>query len=345
MTRDQFLRRRQPQWRRFDELLKIAERGHKGKSLSGNDLSEFSALYRSLCFDLSLVQSRDWGESMSKYLNNLAARGHNIVYRSRPGSLRAIYDFLAFEFPRLLRANAVYFWIAFVLFYLPGLIAGIIVANDPSMAGSIMPGMSQAMMEEMYSESIGESGLRDIDDNAMMAGFYVRNNVGIAFKCFALGAFAGIGTIIVLIYNSIFLGAVSGLLVGRGLGNNFLEFVIGHGSFELTAIVVAGMAGLMLGHAMVHPGELSRSDSLRTRGLDAVRIALGAGAMLVVAAFIEGFWSPLSLPFEVKIVAGVILWIIVFAYLVYAGRTKSKAMNEVDRDSSFSPVGRTEGLA
>lgn len=320
MTREQFLKKRQSSWKRFESLLLRTERD-RGEKLNGDEIAEFSALYRSLCFDLSLIQSRDWGASMSRYLNNLATRGHNHLYRSRPGSLEAVVRFLTDEFPRLLRANGRYFATALALFAIPWIVVAIITARDPSLAGRILPGTSQEQMESMYSKSIAEQ--RDeVRSDSTMAGFYVRNNVGISFKCFALGAFAGLGTMVVLVYNSIYLGTVTGYLIGRGHGKNFLEFVIGHGSFELTAIAVSGTAGLILGHAIVHPGDYSRWDALKTRGLDAVKIAIGAGAMLVVAAGIEGFWSPSKAPFAVKIVVGVLLWAFVIGYLGFAGRSK-----------------------
>ena len=155
-----------------------------------------------------------------------------------------------------------------------------------------------------------------------MAGFYVQHNVGIAFKCFALGVFAGIGTAKELVFNSIVLGTVTGFLIGRGHSAHFFEFVISHSSFELTAIVVAGAAGLIMGHALVHPGQVSRGEALRLRGLDAVKLALGAGFMLCVAALIEGFWSPSVIPRGVKMTGGAFFWILVILYLGLAGRTR-----------------------
>ena len=327
MNRDQFITSRQGGWRRFEQLLHRAEE-QRIRTLSGEDIAELSALYRGLCFDLSLVQSRDWGTSMSRYLNGLVVRGHNCLYRSRPGSLLAVVRFAGWEFPQLLRANWRYFLVALVLFVLPGAICGIVVARDPSLAGRILPGQYQAMFEQMYSESIGDrrKGEGDAGMESAMAGFYVKNNVGIAFKCFALGAFAGIGTAVVLVFNSIFLGTVTGFLVGRGHSQHFFEFVIGHGSFELTAIVVSGAAGLMIGHALVHPGRLGRWDALRHRGLDAVKLALGAGLMLTVAALIEGFWSPSPwISRDVKLAGGVVMWILVILYLTLAGRGRTDA--------------------
>lgn len=316
MNREQFLTRRTPDWDRFELLLSRADQ-RRTKKMSGDDIAEFSALYRALCHDLSLVQSRDWGTGLARYLNRLAAQGHHVLYRSPPGSLKAVVQFLLADFPRLLRANRWHFLLACLLLVVPGAVSGTLVARNPELAGRLLDSSQQAQFDRMYSESVSE---RESGMEALMAGFYVQHNVGIAFKCFALGVFAGLGTIQVLVFNSLALGTVTGFLVGKGHSRNFFEFVIGHGSFELTAIAVAGAAGLVLGQALVHPGRQTRWDALRDRGLVAVKLALGAGAMLIVAAFIEGFWSPSPAPFEVKMVVGAILWLVVGLYLGFAGR-------------------------
>lgn len=328
MNRDQFIRSRQKDWKRFEVLLEQADKMRLNK-MSGSELSELSSLYRGLCYDLSLVQSRDWGSGMSRYLNNLVARGHNSLYRSRPGSLKAIVEFLFAEFPYLLRANIWYFLVALFLSVVPGTVCGILVAHQPALASRVIPESAQAEMEMMYSESLAseyedeERAAMRKDAMSLMAGFYVRNNVGIAFKCFGLGITLGIGTVVVLIFNSIYIGTITGYLIGRGHSGNFFEFVISHGSFELTAIVISGTAGLMLGHAIVHPGQLRRWDSLKSRGLDAIKIALGAGAMLLVAALIEGYWSPSPVPREIKMFVGTLLWVLVIVYLTLGGRNWS----------------------
>ena len=106
---------------------------------------------------------------------------------------------------------------------------------EPSLAHRVLPGTALYNMEEMYSRDFGEGERQD----AAMAGFYVRHNTGIAFQCFALGFFLGLGTIYVLLSNGIQLGTVSGYVIAQGHGERFLGFVCGHSSFELTAIVVA----------------------------------------------------------------------------------------------------------
>ncbi|MEX2287362.1 MAG: stage II sporulation protein M [Planctomycetaceae bacterium] len=158
------------------------------------------------------------------------------------------------------------------------------------------------------------------EQRALMAGFYISHNVGIALDCFARGILLGIGTIYTLLFNGIVLGAVGGYMISQGHSERFLSFVISHGAFELTAIAVAGAAGLMLGNALLHPGSHGRLESLRVRALDAVQVAAGAAAMLVVAALIEAFWSPAGIPAVAKYIVGTGLWVAVFLYLAFSGR-------------------------
>src|SRR6202008_638920 len=96
----------------------------------------------------------------------------------------------------------------------------------------------------------------------MMFGYYIRNNVGVAFQCFAGGLFAGLGSVFFLAYNGAFSGALAGYLTQRGLSSTFYAFIATHSSFELTAIVLAGAAGLKMGHSLLAPGRLTRRQSL-----------------------------------------------------------------------------------
>ena len=194
---------------------------------------------------------------------------------------------------------------------------------------AIDPILAEQLIDKIQMEKAGSSYSRDLyhnidsqfaEERTFMTGFYVWNNVGIAFRCFALGAFFGIGTVVTLLFNGLTLGAVTGYLVNKGYADNFFSFAISHGSFELTAIVIAGAAGLLLGWGMIHPGEVSRLESLRAHGLDAIKLATGAGFMLLIAALIEGYFSPIALPHLVKYVVGTMLWVLVYVYLVNGGR-------------------------
>ena len=315
MNKQSFLRERTPAWQRFELLHARAEAPGRPR-LASEEVSEFSELFRALCYDLAQVRSRDWSSSLERYLNDLVVRGHGAFYGGRPRARGQALRFLSSGFPRRLRENRGFFWVSFALFAVPLVASWVAVAMEPSLAHRVLPGTALYTMEEMYSRDFAAVERQD----AAMAGFYVRHNTSIAFQCFAMGFFLGLGTIYVLLSNGIQLGTVAGYVVAQGHGERFLGFVCGHSSFELLAIVVSGAGGLILGHAILAPGPLSRAEALKERGRAAVELALGAAAMLFVAAMIEGFWSAQPLPLGIKSMVAVILWIVVAAYLGLAGR-------------------------
>ncbi len=319
MTKSRFLSTRKKSWKRFETLLTRSEK-HKMKNIPADEIAEFSHLFRQVCYDLATVRSRDWGLGLERFLNNLVTRGHNSFYRSPPGRPKEVIRFLLEGFPRLLRKNWPYFLVANILFYLPGFITAYLAATDPSMPSQILPTSALAQMDAMYDQDIKGTSME-----AGAAGFYVQHNVGIAFKCFATGVLFGLGTIYTLVFNGLYLGTVSGYMIAQGHSSNFFSFVISHGSFELTAIVISGMAGLVLGHSLIRPGRHGRLEAIRIRGRISLQLASGAAAMLIVAALIEGFWSPSAAPKVLKYIVGTGLWVIVALYLGIAGRGERTA--------------------
>ena len=320
MNRERFIKKRRSDWQKMETLLTSMKKSRLG-NWGGRDITRLSKLYRSVCYDLSLVQSREWGARLEQYLNDLVAQGHNCLYRSPPRSINVALDFLAEGFPRLLRKRKWFFFISLALFVIPFLVSMVIAAVDPVLAERLVEKTAMEESGESYSKEL----YTDIDgeyasERSFMAGFYVQHNIGIAFRCFALGVFFGIGTVVTLLFNGISLGAITGYLINRGHSDMFFSFAITHGSFELTAIVVAGAAGLLLGWGMIHPGDMTRKESMRIHGLDAIKLACGAACMLAVAALIEGYFSPMAIPHIVKYVVGTMAWILVFVYLVYGGR-------------------------
>lgn len=321
MTKQRFLARRRPAWKRFEVLLRQPPQ-------TAREVREFSRLFRELSNDLATIRSRDWGQGLVQYLNDLVARGHHGFYSAAPADWNRLRAFLIAGFPRLFRANIGYFAVAAALFFVPLAAAWIAVQTDPLLALRVIPSEQLEQFDEMYGEDVPASEAdSEIDslggfgeERSIMAGFYVWHNVGIALQCFARGLLLGCGTMYVLLENGIGIGSIAGYVLSRGHVERFLSFVVSHGSFELTAIAVAGGAGLMLGDALVHPGNRTRLESLRVRGLEAVQIAGGAAVMLVIAALIEAFWSPAPLPALVKYAVGCGLWLTVAAYLAFAGR-------------------------
>jgi uncharacterized membrane protein SpoIIM required for sporulation len=154
-----------------------------------------------------------------------------------------------------------------------------------------------------------------------MFGFYIYNNVSIAFRTFAGGILAGFGSILILCLNAINLGVVAGHIVNCGFGNTFFPFVIGHSALELTAIILSAQAGLLLGGGFLFSGGLSRRASLKKASRRALPLISGASLMLVAAACVEAFWSSRHLaPPALRYSVGAVLWVSLFFYFLLAGR-------------------------
>jgi len=177
-------------------------------------------------------------------------------------------------------------------------------------------------MENMYDPD-AEHYLepREASGDADMFGFYIYNNISIAFRTFAGGVLAGIGSLFFLALNGVSFGVVAGHLVNAGFQDSFFPFVIAHGSFELTAIVISAQAGLLLGWSAFVTRGLSRSESFRRAAKPALTLIGGAAVMLVAAAVLEAFWSSRhEFPLNLRYASGAACWLFVAAYLAEAVR-------------------------
>lgn len=308
MDRDAFVEPRRPRWDRLDKLL--VRRAH-----SAAEWSELASLYRSVCADLAAARSRQVPDDVLRFLNQLAERAHNELYGARAVAGVSWFRLVTVEFPRELRRQWRFFLLATLLFYGPFLIGGVGSFLDPRFATLVLPEANLSQMEEMYSGELVRGGGQD----AQMAGFYVWNNIGIAFRCFATGALAGLGTVFFLVYNGLVIGTVFGHLGASGLLSNLLAFTSGHSAWELTGIVVSGTAGLKLGWALVVTEGRTRVGSLRAAGPSLFKLIVGTIVLLAMAALIEGFWSASSVPPLGKYAFGIAQIAIVVGWLLLGG--------------------------
>jgi uncharacterized membrane protein SpoIIM required for sporulation len=306
-------------WREHAALLSALERG--GKHPRSAALPEE---HTRICAMLALARERRYTLGLIDRLEELALRGQRVLYAGRADPEPLLKGLLV-RFPRAVRATWALHALAFVLFAGPWLFSMALVGNRPDLATMVVDPATLTRMEEMY-DPYGEaqSGERTISDDFLMFGYYIWNNIGIALRTFGAGAGLGLGSGVILVYNGMVIGAVSGHLTSVGLGHTFWPFVIGHGSFELTAIVIAGAAGLKLGWGIVAPGRRGRAAALREGAREALPLILGAGGMLTVAAGIEAFWSPSRvIPDPIKLGVGAVLWIMVLGYLTLGGRAQN----------------------
>jgi uncharacterized membrane protein SpoIIM required for sporulation len=273
-----------PLWSEFEALL--------GKNDTGLEPERFLALYRSSCEHLALAQARGFPGHVVERLSIMTARGHQIVYRQSDFGLARIGRILLNQFPSTVRAHWRYVLIAALLLMGPTLAIGVAVYARPDLVLSLVDSRTAQGFEQMYSPAAHAIGrARDAGSDWMMFGFYIMNNIGIAFQCYVTGVVFGVGSLFFLVYNGAFGGAVAGYVTALGDGGIFYPFVATHSAFELTAIVLSGAAGLRLGHSVLLPGRLRRIQSLQSAARDTSVIIFGAAMMLLIAASIEAFWS------------------------------------------------------
>ena len=255
-------------------------------------------------------------------LNALALRGHRVLYTRQTEFWQSFVRFVAYGFPRRVRAEWRTVGLATLCFLIPALVVFFTVLIRPDLIYSVLSWAQVNDFEAMYDPAAKHIGSnRDASSDVEMFGFYVANNIGIAFRCFAWGLFLGFGSAFVLAFNGLLLGAVSAHMLHVGFESTFFSFVIAHGALELTAIVLSGAAGMRLGYAVLAPGTLSRLESLRLAALEAVELVYGILLMLLLASVIEAFWSSKgTVPVELKLAVGGVLWALVLAYFLWAGR-------------------------
>lgn len=309
-----------PGWRAFEQWLDAAtaKRRHRDPLPFGE--GELPHRYRSLCQHLALARDRQYSPALVERLNRLVIRGHQLMYGSHPEAGPAVLRFFTRDFARAVRRHRQAVALSFVLFFGPLFLFAALANADPDAAHMVMPAEQLSAYERMYDRSSGGTE-RAASVDAYMFGHYIWNNIRIGFQTFAGGLLLGLGSVFFLAVNGVMIGATAGYLIGSGRGTAFLSFVAGHSAFELTGIVLMGAGGLMLGAALVCPGRISRIAALRANARAAVPLVCGAGALLALAAFVEAFWSPLAaVPASAKYAAGILLWALVAAYFVLAGR-------------------------
>lgn len=285
--------------------------------------AELPERYRELCQHLALARDRRYGADLIERLNALALAGHATLYGARSASVERGVEFLIRGFPRLVRAHWPFMLAGALLFFGPLVALIFAVPMRPDIAHYFLEPQQMASMQEMYSDSAERLGRRDASNDVMMFAYYVWNNVRIGFQTFAGGLLFGLGSLFFLVFNGLTIGAVAGFLVDVGLADSFWSFVSGHSAPELIAIALSGGAGLLLARALVAPGALSRRQALVEASRPAVRIMIGAALLFLLAAFIEGFWSPHRyVPYAWKLGLGIALWVLILGYLAFAGRSR-----------------------
>jgi uncharacterized membrane protein SpoIIM required for sporulation len=282
---------------------------------------EFGELYRRAAADLAIARSETRDPSLINYLNSLVIRAHGKIYRAESQGANLIWKFFSEDFPKTFRSNFRYFAIAFGIFAGFAIIGFALTWSDMDFSQFVYADVrEQVRANEQWWLSLN-------DANQVGSSQILTNNILVTFRAFAMGAFFGIGAIYDLAFEGARLGSVFAVCykIDANFGNALTTFVVGHGVIELSCIFICGGAGMMIGYAMINPGDLTRAQALKKKGLEAAQVVVGCACLLVIAGIIEGFLSPSNLPPFIKIGTGVLTGIAMYSYLFLVGQeNKSK---------------------
>ncbi len=316
MSSDRFINQRKSAWQRLEELLASLDRTSL-RRLQRDEVRELGRSYRRTSSDLAIARAESRDPRLVNYLNSLVIRAHGRIYRAEAADgWRRLRDFYARDFPAAFRRTWRYTALAFLVF-LVFLAAGFFLtwrdADFSEAAGIPFAFRDQVNSGTRWWQSLNQA-------NQIGGAAIMTNNIQVMFNAFALGALLGVGTLYVMALNGLSIGAVLALTYRAGFGGELVAFMAGHGVIELTCIFIAGGAGLLVGNAVLAPGDLSRFDALRLRGREAVHLIIGCVPLLVVAGIIEGFISPAPISPAFKYGVAAVTGLALYAYLLLSGR-------------------------
>lgn len=319
MSSERFIKERKSAWQRLEHLLGRLG-GSSLRRLERGEVRELGRIYRRTASDLAIARAESRDPRLVNYLNNLVIRAHGRIYRADAQGWQRLWEFFTKGFPRTFRRTWRYTALAFAVFWIFAVVGFVGTTQDPDFSEllGVHPLQRAAVNSGVrWWESLNEA-------NQVGSSGIMTNNIQVMFLAFAFGAFLGVGTLYIMALNGALNAAVLALVYRAGYGNELVSFMVGHGVIELSCIFLAGGAGLLIGSALLLPGDLSRSDALKTRGLDAIRLVAGCVPILVVAGIIEGFVSPVPINPAIKYGIGIATGLALYAYLLLAGREQDE---------------------
>jgi uncharacterized membrane protein SpoIIM required for sporulation len=327
MRQSTFVARRKEGWDRLEALLsKVERRGLR--AAAPDELGELGRLYRWATSDLAYADGRRFDASLRAYLNRLTARAHAHVYGAEAGPSRDRFRrFFTHGFPSEVRRSKWYILTCAALFVSSAALAYWLIWLRPLNAYALLP----AEFVQPLHASLHDTNFKfDHDLAPLMSSAIMTNNIRIAIYAFAGGVLLAIPTLYELIFNGLMVGGLGAMYANAGFGYDFWATIAPHGCIELTAIVISAAAGAMLAAPVVNPGRLRRLDALARNSRRAGVLILGVCSMLVVAGAIEGFFSPLRFPPEVRLAVGAATIVLMAAYFGFAGRDAGAQSSAAD---------------
>ena len=325
MNLERFESQRGPDWVRLENLLRRAGGRGGRRRLGAGGVLELGALYRGAAADLAYARRRFPGDPVVGRLESLVTRGRAAVYgrARRSGGARA---FFARGYWQRLAERPGIIALAWALLLVPAAAGVAWALADPGAAVGLVPGDFAGAADPPAAGRDFGAG-----EGSVFATQVLVNNIQVTLVAFAGGLAFGLITAAALVFNGLLLGVVGGLAFGAGNGEAFIRLISSHGPLELSCIVVGGVAGLRLGHALIVPGARTRLRSLQHEARRSVELALGTAPWLVLCGFLEGLATGPEIPVEIQAAIGLGLAAVFWGLVVWRGRPVAAGTGERQR--------------
>lgn len=316
MREGQFIKQNKSRWSEYEQPVE--------------DPDELARRFTYLVDDLSYAKTYYSSGNTVRYINSLAANIYLSIYRARTEKSSRLITFWTIELPIIMYRYRRTLLVAFLFF-----------------SAFVLMGIFSSIYDQTFIRAVLGDGYVDMTERNIAAGdpfgvykdgdqFYMflriaLNNIGVSFNCFLLGLTCSVGTLYYLMSNGLMLGVFEHMFFKHGLGVKSLLVVFIHGTLEISAIVVAGMAGLVLGNSILFPKTYTRLQSVRRGVKDGIKVMVGLIPVFIVAAFFEGFvtrYTEMPL-FLSLLILGSSLAFVIFYYVIYPIRFQKKVMANV----------------
>ncbi len=314
MDVDAFVLAHRATWDRLDELVKRRRR------LTGAEVDELVDLYQRVSTHLSMVRTSSTDSVLVGRLSGLVARARSAVTGAHAPLWSELVRFWTVSFP-VTAYRTWRWWIGSAVgFFLVAAVIAVWVSRNPQVQATLgTPQEIDELVNHKFASYYSENPAASFALQVWV------NNSWVAAQCIGFAILLGLPIPFVLFQNAANLGVMAGLMFDAGKGDVFLGLLTPHGLLELTAVFLAGAAGMRLGWSVISPGDRPRGQVLAEQGRAVVSVAVGLVAVLAVSGLIEAAVTPSGLPTAARIGIGVVAEIAFLAYIVGCGRAAARA--------------------
>jgi len=277
MREAQFLKQNAEKWKQYEREVHHFD-----------NPDTFADRFVELTDDLAYAKTFYPNSNTSRYLNGITSLFHQKIYKNKKEKSSRIWNFWQFELPYLFKQYHRQLLYAFLFFIAFCLVGALSAKYDDSFLRLIL-GDGYVNMTNENIEKGDPFGVYKHTDSVIMFLGIAFNNIKVAFIAFVLGIFFSVGTVLLIMQNGLMVGAFLQFFVAKGLGKQAVLAIFIHGTIELSVIVIAGCAGLILGNALLFPKTYSRWESVTKGGRDGMKIVFGLVPFFILAALLESF--------------------------------------------------------